>query len=73
MEIRSKTITFQYRHFVVGEKVKAACDFTTGPILPGRVYTVRKFIEPEDSGVCGQVAVYGVKGMHYDWHFDPIA
>lgn len=73
MEIRSKTIKFEYRHFEVGEKVKASCDFTTGPIRPGRVYTVRRFAAPEHGGFCGEVAVYGVKGMHPDWYFDPVA
>jgi hypothetical protein len=74
MKKRSKTVTFTYRHFDVGEKVKAGADFGSGSdIRPGRVYTVKKCTAPEESCYDSLIEVEEVEGDRPSWYFDPLS
>ncbi len=71
MEIRYKTITFQFRHFEIGETVRGFLN------PPSRInnqteYVVKKYIEPEDSHECGTIIVEGISEEFPDWHFEPL-
>ncbi len=74
MEKRAKTITFEYRYFAPGEKVKAGADFgVRSEVRPGRLYTVKECRAPEESCYDSRVVVEEVEGDRPSWYFDPVS
>ena len=71
MEIRKKTITFEYRYFKSGEVVTGSLE-PPSKINNRERYTVDGYIEPSESSASGTVLIRGMSEPFPDWMFEPL-